>query len=249
MLYAKNYTPRQHKILKYWYFCDSKHPLAHRSGIVYLHRHVASEKLGRWLRPDEHVHHLDGDKSNNTPDNLVVMTSSEHSHQHHGTVVDATCRWCGNPFRPSQNGVVYCSVECGGRGSRKFDIGKEELARLVWEIPSSKIAERFGVADTAISKRCKLLGVEKPPRGYWSRLLPDGSLAPVKVKTRKWSHGTPLGYGKFGCSCSGCQEAWTNLERNMSDAGVEHGTHEAYNRFGCRCDSCREKHSRKKTPL
>jgi hypothetical protein len=51
---------------------------------------------------------------------------------------------------------------------RKFEITKEELQELVWQMPTTEIAKLYGVSDKAIEKRCKLLGVDKPPRGYWS---------------------------------------------------------------------------------
>jgi len=54
-------------------------------------------------------------------------------------------------------------------GKKKFEITKEELEKLVWEIPTSKIAKQFGVSDTAIAKRCKKLGIKKPSRGYWAK--------------------------------------------------------------------------------
>jgi transposase len=44
----------------------------------------------------------------------------------------------------------------------------DELAKLLWEIPSSKIAERYGLSDTMICKWAKSFGLSKPPRGYWS---------------------------------------------------------------------------------
>jgi len=53
--------------------------------------------------------------------------------------------------------------------ARKFEISKEELQKLVWEIPTTKIGEMYGVSDKAIEKRCKLFGIEKPPRGYWQQ--------------------------------------------------------------------------------
>jgi hypothetical protein len=46
------------------------------------HRVVAEEMLGRSLRPDEVVHHIDGDKTNNSPSNLAVMTRKEHAALH-----------------------------------------------------------------------------------------------------------------------------------------------------------------------
>ena len=44
----------------------------------YLHRWVAENMLGRPLSSDEVVHHKDGNKHNNTPENLEVISDSAH---------------------------------------------------------------------------------------------------------------------------------------------------------------------------
>lgn len=50
---------------------------------MYVHRVVAEEKLGRKLLRTEIVHHIDGNKQNNHPDNLMIFTShSEHKKWH-----------------------------------------------------------------------------------------------------------------------------------------------------------------------
>lgn len=46
------------------------------------HRRIARLKIGRDLQPDEVVHHIDGNKQNNKPSNLQVMTRSEHNKLH-----------------------------------------------------------------------------------------------------------------------------------------------------------------------
>ena len=47
------------------------------------HRAVAEQILGRPLRPGEVVHHIDGNKLNNDPSNLMVFASqSEHAKYH-----------------------------------------------------------------------------------------------------------------------------------------------------------------------
>jgi len=45
---------------------------------TYEHVLVAEEKIGRRLHKNEHVHHLNGQKLDNRPENLLVCTASEH---------------------------------------------------------------------------------------------------------------------------------------------------------------------------
>lgn len=52
------------------------HPFRNRHGYVRLHRMVMEEKLGRFLDPDEVVHHMDGNKENNDPDNLELFDNN-----------------------------------------------------------------------------------------------------------------------------------------------------------------------------
>jgi transposase len=46
---------------------------------------------------------------------------------------------------------------------------KEELEKLLWEVPTTILAKRFGVSDVALAKLCKRIGIDKPPRGYWAK--------------------------------------------------------------------------------
>jgi len=47
------------------------------------HRHVVEQREGRKLARNEIVHHVDGNPLNNDPDNLVILTRSEHQRLHH----------------------------------------------------------------------------------------------------------------------------------------------------------------------
>lgn len=47
-----------------------------------LHVLIAEQHIGRRLHPNEVVHHIDGDKRNNSLSNLQVMTRADHARIH-----------------------------------------------------------------------------------------------------------------------------------------------------------------------
>jgi len=65
---------------RYIYLPD--HPDATNSGYVAEHRLVAEISNGRRLLKDEDVHHINFNKLDNDPKNLMVLTSSEHARLH-----------------------------------------------------------------------------------------------------------------------------------------------------------------------
>lgn len=58
---------------------EPSHPKAMNGGWAFEHRLIVEKQLGRQLAPDEHVHHVNGKKDDNRPENLVVLGHSEHS--------------------------------------------------------------------------------------------------------------------------------------------------------------------------
>ena len=57
---------------------------------------VAEKKIGRRLHVNEVVHHINGNKLDNSPENLEVITRSEHATMHgHNRTKMVACLRCG----------------------------------------------------------------------------------------------------------------------------------------------------------
>lgn len=90
------------------------HPYADKRGYVYEHRFIASLKLGRELEEGEIVHHIDGNKLNNAPENLSIE-KSRAAHQVKHRKKDKFLRMPGE-----ENPMVFCACGCGKK-FHKYD--------------------------------------------------------------------------------------------------------------------------------
>lgn len=92
----KPYVPKPPRPRKYW--------IEDRYGRCYVRcrggrtktafsRIVVEGMLGRELRPDEHVHHVNGDKTDDRAENLQVISISEHTRLHAEAKTWPASRW------------------------------------------------------------------------------------------------------------------------------------------------------------
>ena len=130
------------------------HPRATEKGDVQEHILVAESCLGKYLPPGAVVHHVDGDRSNNRKDNLVICQSLGYHQILHrrlralqtcGHAGWRRCRFCkeyDNPdaMHPESNGkaIKYCHLKCKRedavryrRRKRTMEVAHERADHLV----------------------------------------------------------------------------------------------------------------------
>lgn len=153
-------------------------------GYMFEHIYVAEFFSETPLKPNEVVHHLDLNPLNNKIENLLIIDRGQHNRLHkwldkQGVVRQCyehsssirECVKCGKEFLTLNATTRFCSHECSHDFVRDCDIpSPEELEVLLWEIPTTEIAKKYGVSDSAVGKWCKKYNLEKPSRGYWRKL-------------------------------------------------------------------------------
>lgn len=89
-------------------FCEDGHgykTIRIKGRYVYEHRYLMEKKLGRKLSSKEHVHHINENIKDNSIENLVVLSCSEHNKIHHPKLG----RWSKN---------FECCKICNGTSSK-----------------------------------------------------------------------------------------------------------------------------------
>ena len=89
------------------------HPNANKHGRLPEHRLVMSEILGRPLRDDETVHHKNGVRSDNRPENLEVWTG----HHSNGARLEDVYQWAKDFIRTYEADIRKLSAFSDAEGS------------------------------------------------------------------------------------------------------------------------------------
>ncbi len=85
--------------------------MSDKRGRIPEHRYIMSEHIGRYLKDNEVVHHLDGNSKHNTITNLELLTRGEHSRLHN-----------------IARGITYVTIECTNCGMEKR--GSEDILEM-----------------------------------------------------------------------------------------------------------------------
>jgi len=149
------------------------------SGWVYEHIFVF-EQYCRPLLNGETVHHLDGNKFNNDPRNLLALSNDQHSKLHKwikqgckivetNSIIKWTivCNHCDREFWKKGN-AKYCGKTCAlANRNSKIMPSKEELLKIYDELGSMvAVGAKYDVTDNAVRKWFKHYQV---PENVWKK--------------------------------------------------------------------------------
>jgi len=88
-------------------YIGRKHPLSDSKGFAYEHRLVAIKILGRSMVDGEIIHHIDGDRTNNSEDNIKIVNGNFEHYVFHRNPEN-------NLRLPNEkNTLVKCGCGCG----------------------------------------------------------------------------------------------------------------------------------------
>jgi hypothetical protein len=141
------------------------HPLANDAGIVYLHRYMASLWIHRWLLTSEDAHHKDENKRNNDWRNFKVMSRSDHILHHRNKLVPKKsayykrCPSCKKLFIYIKNSQKYCSNKCAHEATKRQDITRSQLIKLLKENNLTQVGLLFSVSCNAIKNWCRRFNI------------------------------------------------------------------------------------------
>lgn len=110
--YGRGWRVRVDGYVDVW---EPDHPLARSDGYVAEHRKVAwdAEIL---THVDDHVHHINGIKTDNRPENLEAIDAATHQRNHHAAdggwaaenAAKQACPKCGGEYSTDARGRRYC---------------------------------------------------------------------------------------------------------------------------------------------
>jgi len=147
--------------------------------VAWEHIRVAEQMLGRKLGKTEQVHHVNGDKTDNRPANLMVMRSNSDHLRIHGIIKQCEivltsdgsyvaipcqreCENCHRLFVPNNSDQIFCDQNCYRMHASTNIPSKSDLERDMSLLSSMcEIGRKYGVSDNTIRNWCDTYNLPK----------------------------------------------------------------------------------------
>ncbi|MFN2597444.1 MAG: HNH endonuclease [Pyrinomonadaceae bacterium] len=148
------------------------------SGTTGLHRIIMELLLGRRLKRGEHVHHKDGNRMNNSPDNLEVVDGAAHNRAHiiqrnlKHDPDNFVCSRCTSSKRPHK--ALGLCENCWGSHRRLAKV-THPCVICGWEIGKRGYCGLCARCATASWSHCRACGRSR-------KELPQSRHSPINVR-------------------------------------------------------------------
>jgi hypothetical protein len=176
-------------IKPYWFAKIPEHPKATKHGYVLEHRVIMENKIGRLLLNNEIVHHKNGNKKDNTEDNLELMTKSQHNIFHNSIPLqEIICPICKKKFykkpgyikykiKHNKTHTLFCSKKCASVIYKGKRIGlipggnyKKEIDKILFlsknkNLTAYAIAKKYNLNQQTIILHMKKNNLFKKHKG------------------------------------------------------------------------------------
>lgn len=159
---------------------------------TYRYRFIIEQEIGRRLERAEYVHHLNGDQTDDRPENLVVVTGKEHAAYH----ADGWAKWNRRDFKYEWSRDYPCCIDCDT--TERKHAGHGLCAKCYFARRQRKLHAPRTPA-VVVTKTCPWCGEEFTRRGaqkqtkYCSKFC-AGSGEAQRVWATRRANGTDRGW-------------------------------------------------------
>jgi hypothetical protein len=123
---------------------EPRHPYAVKSGYVLRSHLVIEKELGRYVLPNENVHHINGNKEDDNPRNLSLHTRGRHTAFHNQQLRKSEYMIkCKAQLHELKDGWLGVGMPTAGQQTRGFTLGHKKNDIYVFTICTQCFESRW----------------------------------------------------------------------------------------------------------